>query len=134
MSGVCRGNPSPGTYRTSYDSSTLIAADALRNQRSLPEVCDGDIFDPERVAESRLGPFCESQGENLRPNLECDEDCLGFSEAKNGPACCLPTGEPCPSPSDQFRCCFEYADPEATADDACQTVINKDGENSWVCR
>ncbi len=108
---------------------------------SMPEICDGDLFDSEWLANEF--PLCEQIG--AQANVECAANCLDVSP-REGPACCIPKNEACPADGDSLRCCYEYAHPEA--DDYCFPVIlppngedggessggDTDGGNANVCR
>lgn len=83
---------------------------------SLAEVCDGDLFDGDLLADEY--PLCEQLG--AQANVVCEPNCLDFVE-RPGPTCCLPKGELCPDDGAELRCCYEYAHPED--DDACLPVI-----------
>jgi hypothetical protein len=100
---------------------------------SLAEVCDGDMFDKDLLAEEY--PLCEDLG--AQANVACEPNCLDYVE-RAGAACCLPKGSVCPADGDELRCCYEYAHP--TADTFCLPVIlptegatGGDG-NAVVCR
>jgi hypothetical protein len=101
---------------------------------SLAEVCDAEAFNPSEQAQSF--PLCAAL--DAWGNVECNANCLGYTP-RGGPACCLPKNSPCPADGDELRCCYEYANPEAT--EVCLPVIvptgeggSDDGGSAVVCR
>jgi len=72
---------------------------------SRPELCEGEDFDLDKLAEQYNCPS------DARANVECASNCLEVIELA-GPECCLPKGADCPADGDVERCCHEYANPE----------------------
>ncbi|MEM6996228.1 MAG: hypothetical protein AAF721_37320 [Myxococcota bacterium] len=104
------------------------ALDLLGNLTA-QEVCDGDNFDLNDLFEEFPNSGCESMPQ-LRPNVGCADDCLGYVPRPDEPACCVQSGAPCVEDGEP-RCCSEYAHP---GEPACELFINARGEGEFVCR
>ena len=99
---------------------------------SLPELCDGDEFDPDALADAQ--PICAELG--AQANVACNADCLGVTP-RDGDLCCVSRGLACPTEDDGLRCCHEYAHPEI--EDACLPVLipsppDDGGNGAFTCR
>jgi len=90
------------------------------------EWCDGDAFDPDRLAERGECPEAGQQ-----PNVECDSNCLSIRAREGQPNCCLKALQTCPGPADDIRCCYEYSHPD---EDPCEITQFKSGEFRRECR
>lgn len=80
----------------------------------LPEACDGEAADPERI-EVFCREVCTGTvvGSTVfECNWSCSPDCGALvAPDPNDTGCCLARDEPCPSPSDPFPCCIELEKP-----------------------
>lgn len=106
------------------------------------EVCDGDAI-PEAALDDDDLDMCAAISADLRPNVVCDARCGGVEEPPpldgelEANDCCIRAHAPCPTPGSAlaeagYRCCYEYAHPEAIAagEDACGVRVQRgeDGE------
>lgn len=131
LEGLCRFKRLACSYcgNGRVDEATLV--DEIQGHYSLPEVCDGDLL-PRAQLEAAKGPFCYEMADlNLRPNVGCAENCLGYEERPNEAPCCIIKGERCPAPTDPFQCCYGFDHPD---EEPCQVVIDNQGLASEVCR
>ncbi|MEM7151870.1 MAG: hypothetical protein AAF799_03465 [Myxococcota bacterium] len=94
-----------------------------RNNESLPEWCDGGVFNDARVLEALPKSVCYDNPEDgLRPIVGCSPGCRGFEERTDiEQLCCRKKGEDCPLPGSGIACCFEVDNPDSPGP-YCQDV------------
>jgi len=85
------------------------------------EWCDGNAFDVTKLDKELEGTVCSQVDDDLRPIVECGDDCQEFIPLELPQPCCLKTGSACPAPDAPVRCCFEVDDPESPLD-PCQRI------------
>lgn len=115
---------------TQDDASLVSIVDAAF--LSLPEACDGEDFDPRKLASD----FPECAQLAAQPNVTCDDDCLGVTRRRGDP-CCLPSGATCEDAPGATPCCLEYTHPGLG--DACVPMplpesLGGDREVTMLCR
>ena len=87
-----------------------VSLDDLGNE-SLPEWCDGGVFDDAMIREALPKSVCYDD-DGLRPIVGCAPGCRGFEERDDvSELCCIKKGEDCPLPGAGISCCFEVDNP-----------------------
>jgi hypothetical protein len=106
---TCRYERQTCGYCDDGDLDGAIRVGIDDNATTLPEWCDGDIFD-EGVLIDRYGMnWCTEEGD--RPNVGCADDCLGFIERFDEGRCCRRRAETCPVPGEEIECCHGFDHP-----------------------
>lgn len=99
----------------------------------IPEWCDGNAFDVEALNTELSGTACTQANSNLRPIVECADNCRGFIPVDRAQPCCVKTGAVCPEEGSLVRCCFEVDNPDSPLP-ACQPVFDTNGALIEACR
>lgn len=79
---------------------------AQPRERTIAEVCDGDLLDP------RADKVLAGCPAGTLANVTCASNCVDVVPRATGPACCVPPLGPCPEPGEP-PCCHEILHPDS---------------------
>lgn len=98
---------------------------------NIAEWCDGNDFHAETLNDQLSGTACSQANSNLRPIVECADNCLDFIPLDL--PCCVKTGALCPDEGSPLHCCFEIDNPNST-DSPCEVVFDTSNNIIDACR
>lgn len=98
---------------------------------NVAEWCDGSDFHAETLDDQLKGAACTQANANVRPIVECADNCLDFIPLDL--PCCVKAGSLCPDDDSPLRCCFEADNPDSPLS-PCEVVFDTSGNVIDACR
>jgi hypothetical protein len=135
--GSCREDCTWERTTCSYCGNQKIESDGyvvdFDGTKAIPEWCDGTDFDRGTLEAELADSACTSASADLRPIVECADNCLDFIPIEQSQPCCYKSGADCPDDDSPVRCCHEAENPGSGVE-PCQVIVVNQDNFLEVCR